>query len=1059
MSTPVSSAKKRKARSATVENGREKGPPVAIGSTIVVALRVRPFIDDEDKDSVIRVKTNQVAVLNGEDEIVFKFSYVFGMDSNLDALYSKTASSLVTQAVDGYNVCIMAYGQTGSGKTYCMSGSMAESGVIPRFCIDLFDKAAARDDPDQKFAVSFYEIYQEKAYDLLSDGHVPLRVRGGDDVYLQDLTVCCINSFEELEKLRRTAWTKRATEATAMNRCSSRSHVFMQLTYSHLESNLQELGDYVNRVRSNIYFVDLAGSERLSEVGYSYLDETVSINSSLSALHRVIFSAGTRLKPSYRDSLLTRLLKDCLGGNARTLLIANITPSSAHRSETVSTLRFASRAATVKQCAVKNIDPVVTALLDLKQENKALKTRIEQLETSQKLVSFDLPSAPSIVEFQSDASLTTWEPLVGELSFSAFGCDSTVVIFSLRSGVVNIISHEEGVFVNGEYLYPNIPSRGEHGDRVVVRGERFFFVYTDPCGMEEFLGCSYHSIKAEYLEKNMERFRAEVLEIERNRRRSDSDKVAQALVEQIKTLEAALSNKKDQKAKSNAKEREILKIELENCMALKETFLDLCKREISAFGIKFDSFAELFEIYSLKRDVETANFVLSNFNKESVYSFEMLLPEADEDTLSVRVFDYKNKMFGDLGRADFDSVLRRLKDYHQQFIVPENGYETVGQFMFKLCRRKLQMSRIGGTRMSNFVKTALFNSTVDAAKKRRTTLKDFRLSIGGSKRKSTFTSNFAIALGDLPECENTFKTQFLQRLGDMCCLREADYKRDFVESMWKSLVELKTQLLDVRAIQRGAIREGIGFFAVLCKLIALVNKIDGSVETALGFSHPLCVECCMNSVSSVWRSFVEFFSSWISLLGNSEAEETFEEVGPMCLEGMSNVVNALVIELGKLALFVGGKLPEDSSFQEIKEAFVNGSREAINEIKEEAEDVILRMRGKIGVSSDIAIKTAQALILACEEVSSNGNEKDMYEVISPMFGIIQLSSIVTPIECLMAEREYARKSCTQLRLVADAIANAPAILALIKDAMASCERTMIEENIKCVSAVTISSEL
>uniref|UniRef100_A0A0N5ADI9 Kinesin motor domain-containing protein n=1 Tax=Syphacia muris TaxID=451379 RepID=A0A0N5ADI9_9BILA len=1022
MSTPLSSTKKRKARSATIENELDKSTYAASGSTIAVALRVRPFLQDECITNVLRIDKNKVAVLNGDGEIAFDFSFVFDMNSSLDTVYSEAASALVAQALDGYNVCVMAYGQTGSGKTYCMSGSVDDWGVIPRFCTDLFKSASARKDSDQRFTVSFYEIYQEKAYDLLDEKHIPLRVRGGEDVYLQNLINCSVNSFEELEKLRRTAWTRRATESTAMNRCSSRSHAFMQLTYSHLESNLQELGDYVSRVTSNIYFVDLAGSERLSEVGYSYLDaipsrflqETVSINSSLSALHRVIFSAGSRLKPSYRDSLLTRLLKDCLSGNARTLLIANVTPSISQRSETLSTLRFASQAGTVHQCAIKNIDPVVTALLDLKQENKALKTKIEQLESSQKLIAFGMPVAPSIVEFHSDPSLTTWEPLEKELSFSAFNTDSVAVKFVIEDDIITIVSHEEGIFVNGEYLYPNIPSRAEH----------------NPNGIDVFRKCSYHSMKAEYLERNMERFRAEIAEIERNRRRNESETIVKTLVEEIENLKLALSEKDNAQEACAVKERENLQIELENCMTLKEAFLDLCKREISAFGVKFESLAELFEAYVVKRDVETANFILSHFNKEKVYCFEMVLEESTDGSARIRLIDYKSKMFADIEKSDFDSILRRLKDFYRQFLVPEEGFEIVGKFMFQLCRRKLQMLRIGGARMSNFAKTALYNSTVDAAKRRKTSVKEFRLSIG--------------TLGDLPENDDPFKSQFIQRLIDICTFEGSNYSGDFVESLCRDIVELKINLMDIRAIQRGAISEGIGLFSVLCKFVTLVQKIEGAVGCALGFTHQLYVESCLKSISFAWRTFTEFLTSWMRVFGDSSSEETFEEVGPLCLDGMFDALNAVVVALGKMALFVGGQLPNGYRFEEIKEAFLSGSREAVTDVVEEAEDFVLRFQRHKNNISEIALNSAEVLIEVCKQFESSGGDNNMYDVISPLFAVLQLTSscVVDPIECLSAERDFARKSYFHLKRVASSHTLSSNALDRINIAIEVCEKIL-----------------
>uniref|UniRef100_A0A915B9F9 Kinesin-like protein n=2 Tax=Parascaris univalens TaxID=6257 RepID=A0A915B9F9_PARUN len=279
--------------------------------TIQVALRIRPFAENESWENGLVVRENRVHVKSGNKEFSFELSHIFDSASTQQEVYEALAKPLLTHALSGINVCFFAYGQTGSGKTHSIVGNREDPGVLQRFCEDFMDAVAEVQLEERTLTASFYEIYQEKAYDLLGDVRKPLRIRGGEQVYLKELTEATVTSFAEFEKLRQRAWTKRATASTALNRQSSRSHAIVRLIY---QRSVNEKMGAVTRsfaITSQIHFVDLAGSERVVQSGRPHMEETIAINVSLLALHRVISSAVEGMPCGFRDSILTRLLKEC----------------------------------------------------------------------------------------------------------------------------------------------------------------------------------------------------------------------------------------------------------------------------------------------------------------------------------------------------------------------------------------------------------------------------------------------------------------------------------------------------------------------------------------------------------------------------------------------------------------------------------------------------------------------------------------------------------------------------------------------------------------------------
>ncbi|POM81261.1 Kinesin-like protein [Phytophthora palmivora] len=291
----------------------------------------------------------------------FTFDHVFGEEDNQKTVFESVALPVVQDIMDGYNATIFAYGQTSSGKTYTMEGANIDhpelQGIIPRTATEIFNNVMNADE-NMEFIVkvSYIEIYMERIRDLLDPykSKVNLQVREDAQrgIFVEGMTEMCVTSDEELLAAMRAGAANRAVAATGMNEGSSRSHsVFMVTLFQrNLENQATKAG--------KLYLVDLAGSEMVRKTGATgrQLEEAKTINKSLSALGMVInaLTDSNITHVPYRDSKLTRVLQESLGGNSRTNLIINVSPSSFNSSETISTLRFGMRAKSIKNKAVVN---------------------------------------------------------------------------------------------------------------------------------------------------------------------------------------------------------------------------------------------------------------------------------------------------------------------------------------------------------------------------------------------------------------------------------------------------------------------------------------------------------------------------------------------------------------------------------------------------------------------------------------------------------------------------------------------------------------------------------
>uniref|UniRef100_A0A672P4I1 Kinesin-like protein KIF13B n=1 Tax=Sinocyclocheilus grahami TaxID=75366 RepID=A0A672P4I1_SINGR len=328
-----------------------------------------------------------------------------------DVVFQCLGESLLDSAFQGYNACIFAYGQTGSGKSYTMMGAAEQPGLIPRLCSSLFQRSVQEQREGESFTVevSYMEIYNEKVRDLLDPkgSRQALRVREHKVLgpYVDGLSRLAVTSYKDIESLMSEGNKSRTVAATNMNEESSRSHAVFNIILTHTLRDLKT-GTSGEKV-SKLSLVDLAGSERADKTGAGgeRLKEGSNINRSLTTLGLVISAlaeqgAGknkSKFVP-YRDSVLTWLLKDSLGGNSRTAMVATVSPAADNYDETLSTLRYADRAKSIVNHAVINEDPNARIIRELREEVEKLRSQLteaesmkapelkERLEESEKLI-------------------------------------------------------------------------------------------------------------------------------------------------------------------------------------------------------------------------------------------------------------------------------------------------------------------------------------------------------------------------------------------------------------------------------------------------------------------------------------------------------------------------------------------------------------------------------------------------------------------------------------------------------------------------------------------------
>ncbi|XP_065776958.1 kinesin-like protein KIF16B isoform X5 [Muntiacus reevesi] len=405
-------------------------------ASVKVAVRVRPM-NRREKDLeakfIIQMEKSKTTITNlkipeggtGDSgrERTKTFTYDFSFYSadtespdyvSQEMVFKTLGTDVVKSAFEGYNACVFAYGQTGSGKSYTMMGDSGDSGLIPRICEGLFsqiNETTRWDEASFRTEVSYLEIYNERVRDLLrrkSSKTFNLRVREHpkEGPYVEDLSKHLVQNYGDVEELMDAGNINRTTAATGMNDVSSRSHAIFTIKFTQAKFDSEMPSETV----SKIHLVDLAGSERADATGATgvRLKEGGNINKSLVTLGNVISAladlsqdaANPLVKKKqvfvpYRDSVLTWLLKDSLGGNSKTIMIATISPADVNYGETLSTLRYANRAKNIINKPTINEDANVKLIRELRAEIARLKTLLAQ---GNQIALLDSPTALSMEE-------------------------------------------------------------------------------------------------------------------------------------------------------------------------------------------------------------------------------------------------------------------------------------------------------------------------------------------------------------------------------------------------------------------------------------------------------------------------------------------------------------------------------------------------------------------------------------------------------------------------------------------------------------------------------------
>ena len=388
--------------------------------SIQVAVRVRPFnTREKEKESKCIISMSGPSTTIHDDvgqEKTFTFDYSFwshdsfiesssgylspdetGKYADQSLVFDTLGRQILDNAWKGYHCCLFAYGQTGAGKSYSMVGYGTNKGIVPISCEEIFKRISSNTDPSLHFEVevSMLEIYNEKVQDLLTPpskrppSGLKIRESKAVGIFVEGLTKYPVMSYEEISQKMDEGYENRTIGSTVMNATSSRAHTIVTIEFNQV----QTIGTTKSAKLSKINLVDLAGSERQksTEATGDRLKEGCNINKSLLVLGNVINTLADKamgkkkdVLPPYRDSALTRILQNALGGNSKTVMICALSPASINYEETLSTLRYADRAKKIQNKAVVNESEHDKTVRLLKEENNELKKKIEEL--SQKIL-------------------------------------------------------------------------------------------------------------------------------------------------------------------------------------------------------------------------------------------------------------------------------------------------------------------------------------------------------------------------------------------------------------------------------------------------------------------------------------------------------------------------------------------------------------------------------------------------------------------------------------------------------------------------------------------------
>ena len=508
--------------------------------SIVVGVRVRPFnAREKDRNSVCCIEMpggNQTIIRDDLDkEKKFTFDHSFWSHDGYRVLedgymepdddkyadqkivFDTVGKQILDNAWQGYHCCLFAYGQTGSGKSYSMVGYGANKGIVPISCDEIFKRIGMNKDADKSFEVqvSMLEIYNEKVQDLLikPDKRPPsgLKIRESKilGIFVDGLSKHPVTSYEQISNKMDEGYNNRTIGSTLMNATSSRAHTIVTIEFRQITMVAKKKSEKL----SMINLVDLAGSERSGSTGATgdRLKEGCNINKSLLILGNVIncladkaIGKNKNMLPPYRDSALTRILQNALGGNSKTVMICALSPASINYEETLSTLRYADRAKKIQNKAVINESEHDKMVRLLKEENVNLKKMIEDL--NKKLMgqggNVGEEDQQAFLELKEGRKHGNPQP---QIILSGIGIKQNHAVF-LKEGDNILLKHVdkeamEYIFVNGK----KIPEQGQiinHKDKIIF-GTNSIFLYMKTSNGNDFYDIDWESAQLE-LQKEME---------------------------------------------------------------------------------------------------------------------------------------------------------------------------------------------------------------------------------------------------------------------------------------------------------------------------------------------------------------------------------------------------------------------------------------------------------------------------------------------------------------------------------------------------------------------------
>ncbi|XP_052581814.1 kinesin heavy chain [Peromyscus eremicus] len=526
--------------------------------SIKVMCRFRPLNEAEilRGDKFIPKFKGEETVVIGQGK-PYVFDRVLPPNTTQEQVYNACAKQIVKDVLEGYNGTIFAYGQTSSGKTHTMEGKLHDPqlmGIIPRIAHDIFDHIYSMDENlEFHIKVSYFEIYLDKIRDLLDVSKTNLAVHEDKNrvPYVKGCTERFVSSPEEVMDVIDEGKANRHVAVTNMNEHSSRSHSIFLINIK------QENVETEKKLSGKLYLVDLAGSEKVSKTGAegAVLDEAKNINKSLSALGNVIsaLAEGTKTHVPYRDSKMTRILQDSLGGNCRTTIVICCSPSVFNEAETKSTLMFGQRAKTIKNTVSVNLELTAEEWKKKyekeKEKNKALKSVIQHLEME--LNRWRNGEAVPEDEQISAKDQKTLEP-----------CDNTPILDNITPVVVGISAEKEKYDEEISSLYRQLDDKDDEINQQSQLAEKLKQQMLD---QDELLA----STRRDY-EKIQEELTR--LQIENEAAKDEVKEVLQALEEL-----AVNYDQKSQEVEDKTRANEQLTDEL----AQKTTTLTTTQRELS----------------------------------------------------------------------------------------------------------------------------------------------------------------------------------------------------------------------------------------------------------------------------------------------------------------------------------------------------------------------------------------------------------------------------------------------------------------------------------------------